>query len=404
VKTTSQLTITEVAQDFVVSFINDGDWDKVYAYTWTGEDPSKTEFNGSWPGDDACLEKSLTTQKFNGVDHYVYTYTYTGVTAPENIIFSNGSGAQTADLKFVDGAEYSFNLAPVYAVIGDASTVFAANWDAAGTTDWLTDADADGVYTLAAPKFNVALTTTDIEYKVIKKAYKEATAVLVWYPAGDNEKIHVDVADNFNVDFNFNLAAGTVATNIIPATEGLSVGASGWATAVTTQALNFEGFSGLTAYVAKVADSKVTLTPVTSAPVGTPLVLKGDNKTHNVPTKFSADVVDNDLQGSAVYNFVITDEMDAAFDFYGLVINGSDKAQFTKLNKGTIDPGKAYLKIAKGSSARAALDVVFADETTGINAVENAVNNGVYYNLQGVRVAQPTKGLYIVNGKKVILK
>ena len=30
--------------------------------------------------------------------------------------------------------------------------------------------------------------------------------------------------------------------------------------------------------------------------------------------------------------------------------------------------------------------------------------DNVYYNLQGVRVAQPTKGLYIVNGKKVMIK
>ncbi|MBQ7414693.1 MAG: hypothetical protein IJV09_04605 [Prevotella sp.] len=43
--------------------------------------------------------------------------------------------------------------------------------------------------------------------------------------------------------------------------------------------------------------------------------------------------------------------------------------------------------------------------TTGINAVENAVqNNGIYYNLAGQRVENPVKGVYIVNGKKVIKK
>jgi hypothetical protein len=30
--------------------------------------------------------------------------------------------------------------------------------------------------------------------------------------------------------------------------------------------------------------------------------------------------------------------------------------------------------------------------------------NGVYYNLNGVRVDRPTKGVYIMNGKKVIIK
>ena len=44
------------------------------------------------------------------------------------------------------------------------------------------------------------------------------------------------------------------------------------------------------------------------------------------------------------------------------------------------------------------------DETTGINSVNAEANNGAYYNLQGIRVAQPTKGLYIVNGKKMLVK
>ena len=45
-----------------------------------------------------------------------------------------------------------------------------------------------------------------------------------------------------------------------------------------------------------------------------------------------------------------------------------------------------------------------ADETTGIEAVKDAQEDGAWYTIQGVRVAQPTKGLYIHNGKKVILK
>ena len=52
------------------------------------------------------------------------------------------------------------------------------------------------------------------------------------------------------------------------------------------------------------------------------------------------------------------------------------------------------------------LNVSFGDgETTGINAVKSDgfMMNG-YYDLQGRKVAQPTKGLYIVNGKKVVIK
>lgn len=51
-------------------------------------------------------------------------------------------------------------------------------------------------------------------------------------------------------------------------------------------------------------------------------------------------------------------------------------------------------------------DIDFGD-VTGINNVitnENGINDNAYYTLQGVRVAKPVQGLYIHNGKKVIIK
>ncbi len=48
----------------------------------------------------------------------------------------------------------------------------------------------------------------------------------------------------------------------------------------------------------------------------------------------------------------------------------------------------------------------FGSDVTGIDAVNGSELkvNGEYYNLAGQRVANPTKGLYIVNGKKVVIK
>ena len=42
--------------------------------------------------------------------------------------------------------------------------------------------------------------------------------------------------------------------------------------------------------------------------------------------------------------------------------------------------------------------------TVGINSAKAAAQGGVCYDLQGRRVAAPAKGLYIVNGKKVLVK
>lgn len=50
-------------------------------------------------------------------------------------------------------------------------------------------------------------------------------------------------------------------------------------------------------------------------------------------------------------------------------------------------------------------DLVDGNETTGIKELETEnLNNDKYYNLQGIEVAHPVKGIYIHNGKKVIVK
>ncbi len=67
-----------------------------------------------------------------------------------------------------------------------------------------------------------------------------------------------------------------------------------------------------------------------------------------------------------------------------------------------VNAGTAYLE----TGALSARDFFALDgETTSIDVVKKEQKmSGEYYNLAGQRVAQPTKGLYIVNGKKVIIK
>ena len=74
-----------------------------------------------------------------------------------------------------------------------------------------------------------------------------------------------------------------------------------------------------------------------------------------------------------------------------------------------VKPFRAYFKPNSTNTAHAAvIDVAFDGETTGINTVQSSIFNGQsskIYNLNGQRVGQPAqKGLYIVNGKKYIIK
>ena len=70
----------------------------------------------------------------------------------------------------------------------------------------------------------------------------------------------------------------------------------------------------------------------------------------------------------------------------------------------TLKSLRCYFEYPSGGNARS-FTIDEEGGTTGINAVngEGFMVNG-YYNLNGQRVAKPTKGLYIVNGKKVVIK
>ena len=88
---------------------------------------------------------------------------------------------------------------------------------------------------------------------------------------------------------------------------------------------------------------------------------------------------------------------------------GDDGLGFYKVasvNTININPYRAYLTAGQNASARF-IDIVFEDgETTGIKDAVKSEELRIksYYDLQGRKVAQPTKGLYIVNGKKLIIK
>ena len=74
---------------------------------------------------------------------------------------------------------------------------------------------------------------------------------------------------------------------------------------------------------------------------------------------------------------------------------------------GTLAAGKCWIELIPTSAAHARrLSIVHEGETTGINAVKTTVDtkDAAVYDLQGRRVMQPTKGLFIVNGKKVVIK
>ena len=81
---------------------------------------------------------------------------------------------------------------------------------------------------------------------------------------------------------------------------------------------------------------------------------------------------------------------------------------FHPIGSGTVATTKAYLHCDSDPTAAGArsLAITFDDDvTTGVTEIVNSkLSNSKYFDLQGRRVVAPQKGLYIVNGKKVVIK
>jgi hypothetical protein len=180
-----------------------------------------------------------------------------------------------------------------------------------------------------------------------------------------------------------------------------TIAASGYSTIAKACGLDFSQATpaGLEAYVASaVTASGVTLSPITAAPKNTGVILKGAAGTeYTIPVKEGAAAVGTNYLKAAVsaYNC-------AANEVY--ILKGGKFCKVTAAS--TVPAGKAYLLASDVPASAPELEFNFGG-TTGINSVDSGqvtVNSSEVYNLAGQRVAQPSKGLYIVNGKKVVIK
>ena len=179
-----------------------------------------------------------------------------------------------------------------------------------------------------------------------------------------------------------------------------------YASYVTTQKLDFGNASGITAYIAEGlngAKNAVVLNEVDIVPAGTPIIVKTDTQGASVDVNVTTADADEVSANKLVAGDGTTSATaDASTTYYYLA---SDK--FHQATSGTLQSGKAYLKLTSSTPAPE-LNITVADGddiSTGIDNIKaNDAQNGEVYNLNGQRIAQPTKGLYIVNGKKIIIK
>ena len=131
---------------------------------------------------------------------------------------------------------------------------------------------------------------------------------------------------------------------------------------------------------------------------------KRNDDVHNV-NFFRADLAKYDAASAGTDNGLVGtfSEISAPLNSYVLSSNKLYKVDGAV----TVGANKAYVDVAAitPSLSRGNIFIDF-NEPTGVSEMKvmKTIENQEVYNLAGQRVAQPTKGLYIVNGKKVLVK
>ena len=187
--------------------------------------------------------------------------------------------------------------------------------------------------------------------------------------------------------------------------DNVTITAAEYATFCGADALDLSG-TGITAFTATDGETSVKLNEITSGkvPANTPVVLYKEGlstkTTFEIPVAASAD----DPTGTNDLHVVGEDGLTGE-DYIYVLAKPSDTVGFYLWDKTqTLEEGKIYLQGKASYGARSFLG--FEEGNTTAIDVRSKMDDvrGEVYNLNGQRVAQPNKGLYIVNGKKVVIK
>ena len=231
---------------------------------------------------------------------------------------------------------------------------------------------------------------------------------------GVDESIPVYVPASSVEDYR-NAAYWSEFTNIQAISTAITVNQYGSGTYCSAYALDFSEVAGLKAYAAtgyNTATGVVTLTRVMTTQPGEGLFIEGDPGSYKVPILESSD--DNTLNmlvGTLVSTTVNATDGNYVNYKYTVKAGDAEPLFYPFADGSTLSANRAYLQIPKAwlpavSEARAIRLRFVEGETTDIEEPEfaNDSQSATVYDLHGRRVENPTTGVYIVNGKKMVIR
>ena len=224
-------------------------------------------------------------------------------------------------------------------------------------------------------------------------------------------------------------------------TETIKVSAAGQVPYYNSQSLDFTSLDaqGVKAYTATGYDynsGTIWLTRVKQVPAETGILIMAPQGEYPVPTASVASVYANMFKGTLTGTTIYTHETIVGEDYINYYLSSGDAGvgfyKVTKEGGVTIGANRCYLPIknkeAAGTrsagSGQSQIAFEEADEVIGIPlfrsidgdedgttsiknltpALSKGEGEGEWYTLQGQRVNKPGKGIYIRNGRKVVIK
>ncbi len=403
-----KITATQTATDGItpvptIHYTIDGGAEQTVANGTTINDVDKDI--EAWAEADGFTTSSKTTATYVAAYTYREDWGYDMNTFPSTYSITAIADAIDEDTKAtINGNENMYNLNSI-----EKKDLYVEN-----STGWLLRNQSTVAFKCQYTKASIAInnvTTDDIIY------IKTNT---------DGSKYSISSVTNGNVAYNYDYTeyfivpeangAVTVTMNTGTAIYTVMVGKRDITKTISnaTKLASFSATSntvvpeGVGVYKAKVDGSTVTLTKVETSviPANTGVIVKCETdgeKTFKVTLDGSdGDFSDNGLIPTSV-------EANATVPSTGTyyALSATDQTFGVVTGGITLSGNKAYIKAPTTSGAKqTTLSILFADSTTGISSAtaKTAQTDGAYYTLQGVKTLKPAKGLYIHNGKKVIVK
>ncbi len=323
-----------------------------------------------------------------------------------------------------DALDFTDSEAKAYIVMGSEK-------DGEGTSLWLAQIDKVPAETPIVVKavpgtYSVKKTTLANSYFKNYLIGNNTDAAISVTPEGSDQYLFLSTSgfSPFTAARNVGAHKAYVRIPTVPASNvgdnlALTIGSGQRTSLCANLDLDFSDQTALTAYTIVGWDGAILMAPVKRVSAGTPLYIKGPQGSYTIKSSAVQAVFANMLVGNNTDAAITIHPTDGDYTNYFLSSSGFSTFSADR----STGAHKSYLQVltscipaaSRGTGEGITLNEIVVDVTrsiigdddnaTGISRVAAEAGNDTWYNLNGQRIDTPTKkGLYIKNGKKVIVK